>query len=691
VFVQCYYVAVRSTAIVSSLFPSNVRDRLFPVDQAPSGIEPTKHRLRSFLAGDGKAIDPSPGAGHGNDGSSPIADLFHDTTVLFSDISGFTAWSSVREPTQVFTLLENVYGAFDAIALKRGVFKVETIGDSYVAVTGLPEPRKDHAICMVKFARDCRKQMNELVRKLEVTLGPGTGDLTMRFGLHSGPVTAGVLRGQKSRFQLFGDTVNTASRMESTGIKGRIQASQATATLLIDGGMGSWVKPRESLIQAKGKGTMQTYWIEDNKVTSAAFVATSDKSDSHSNEGMARKPCSLRDIGIEKKNQVLIDWNTDVLGKIICQIMARRNNSKSCRVKKLDDTSTVHHHGKGQTVIDEVKEIIELPEFDVSNFRRPQDLDSIVLPPEVASQLRDYVETIATKYHSNPFHNFEHASHVGMSVAKLMIRIVTPDDQAAMNKSTLLTKNQALHDHTYGITSDPLTQFACVFAALVHDVDHPGVPNATLIRESAPVAIEYKGKSIAEQNSADIAWELLMEPKYEELLDAICLSESERIRFRQLVVNTIMATDIMDKDLKNLRNYRWEKAFAKADIQEDVLDNVNRKATIVIEHLIQASDIAHTMQHWHVYLKWNERLFNEMHEAYLAGRADKDPSEGWYQGELGFFDFYVIPLAKKLKDCGVFGVSSAEYLNCARENRAQWEEHGKDVVASMVAKLVSKC
>ena len=644
-------------------------------------IEPTKNRLRSFL-GDGKAIDPL-----SNDGSSPIADLFPETTVLFSDISGFTAWSSVREPRQVFTLLENIYGTFDAIAAKRHVFKVETIGDSYVAVTGLPEPRKDHAICMVKFARDCRKQMSELVRTLEVTLGPGTGDLEMRFGLHSGPVTAGVLRGQKSRFQLFGDTVNTASRMESTGIKSRIQVSQTTATLLIDGGMGPWVKPRDTLIQAKGKGTMQTYWIEDKKVTSAASdYDNSDKSDSKSNEGTART--SFSDISLPEKYQRLVGWNTDLLAKLICQIMARRIVPESSRVK-LADSSTVHH-GEGQTVIDEVKEIIELPEFDVNNFRRPEDLDSIVLPPVVASQLRDYVVTIATKYHNNnPFHNFEHASHVGMSVAKLMSRIVQPDHQAVMNRSTIPTKNQALHDHTYGITSDPLTQFACVFAALVHDVDHPGVSNATLIQENAPVSIVYKHKSVAEQNSVDIAWRLLMEPKYKELREAICLTVPELIRFRQLVVNAVMATDIMDKDLKNLRNDRWEKAFAITDIEGDegACDNVNRKATIVIEHLIQASDVAHTMQHWYVYLKWNERLFMEMYKAYLAGRTDKDPSEGWYQGELGFFDFYIIPLAKKLKNCGVFGVSSDEYLNYATDNRDEWEERGKEVVASMVAKL----
>jgi 3'5'-cyclic nucleotide phosphodiesterase len=132
-----------------------------------------------------------------------------------------------------------------------------------------------------------------------------------------------------------------------------------------------------------------------------------------------------------------------------------------------------------------------------------------------------------------------------------------------------------------------------------------------------------------------------------------------------------MATDIVDKELKALRNARWEKAFSQEETNrlDNELDQINRKATIVIEHLIQASDVAHTMQHWHIYRKWNERFFMECYQAYKTGRADTDPSINWYQGEIGFFDFYIIPLAKKLKECGVFGVSSAEYLNYATKNR----------------------
>ena len=131
-------------------------------------------------------------------------------------------------------------------------------------------------------------------------------------------------------------------------------------------------------------------------------------------------------------------------------------------------------------------------------------------------------------------------------------------------------------------------------------MDHSGIPNTQLIKEDKTLAAVYKNRSVAEQNSLVLSWELLMDPRFAIFRQVLCATDAELQHFRELIVNGVMATDIADKDLKVLRNARWDKAFKQIDENESQRDSVNRKATIVIEHLIQASDIAHTMQHWYV-------------------------------------------------------------------------------------------
>jgi Adenylate and Guanylate cyclase catalytic domain len=156
--------ANQSSAIVDSLFPKNITNRL--LESGISNSLTGKSRLKSFLSDF-----------QDNQGLHPIADLILETTVLFADIAGFTAWSSTRDPTHVFTLLQSLYQGFDIIAKKEKVFKVETIGDSYVAVTGLPDPQKNHAVIMARFANSCLDKMHEILRMLESKLGPDTTDL----------------------------------------------------------------------------------------------------------------------------------------------------------------------------------------------------------------------------------------------------------------------------------------------------------------------------------------------------------------------------------------------------------------------------------------------------------------------------------------------------------------------------------
>lgn len=704
--------ARQTNLIVSSLFPAIVRDRLFKnKDDGNEGqiirgdsrryIATPRNMLRSYLD-DGQKKDISK--------SKPIADLFPDTTVLFADISGFTAWSSLREPSQVFNLLETIYGEFDALAKKRRVFKVETIGDCYVAVAGLPDPQDDHPVIMAKFADMALKKFRMTLKRLEITLGPDTTDLNLRLGLHSGPVTAGVLRGEKSRFQLFGDTVNTASRMESTSNPGEIQCSQVTADLLMESGYSDWLEPREEFVDVKGKGKVQTYWIDlkrsqgSVKEGSQIHLMIDDDLD-HPKLLHHMKSHSLKDAenGLWGdvahretllQNQRLIDWHVEMLSRLLKQIVAARN--KKARYSNKSEISlssrSLRRPNASSTPLSEVKEIIEMPKFDRAKAKSTFDAESVELSPEIMSQLRDYVSTLSCMYRDNPFHNFAHASHVTMASNKLLSRVTAPDD---VYSNTTVTLAMNLHDYTYGLTSDPLTQFAIVFSALIHDVDHLGVSNYQLVKEKTTTASKYSGKSVAEQHSVDLAWEMLMDPSLEELRHCIYANETEYQRFRQLVVNCVIATDIFDKDLKELRNKRWELAFHHDGEEkvgmETMNEDFNRKATIVIEHIIQAADVSHTMQHWHVYQKWNERLFKEMYLAYKAGRGgDKDPTDGWYKGEIWFFDNYVIPLAQKLKECGVFGVSSAECLNYAVQNRQEWEKKGEDIVQKLKRKYTTK-
>lgn len=169
------YNANHASRIVSSLFPQVVRDRLFPVASNHGNLQ-ARCFLRRYLNVD--EMISSQSSGEPEHTGRPIADLFPSTTIMFADISGFTFWASGRDPEQVFLLLERLFGAFDAAARKRGVFKVETIGDSYVAVCGLPDACKHHALVMARFANDCRRAMIRLRQDLSATLG--TGDLSLR-------------------------------------------------------------------------------------------------------------------------------------------------------------------------------------------------------------------------------------------------------------------------------------------------------------------------------------------------------------------------------------------------------------------------------------------------------------------------------------------------------------------------------
>lgn len=682
--------AIRSSGFVTSIFPSSVLERLMAEKDTKDDhiLSNTVHnKIRSFLIGGLKLETENDIEDEDFYKSKPIADLFPETTVLVADLDGFAAWSSTREPTQVFILLETIYKSFDIIAKRRRVLKVEAAGDCYVAISGIPDPREDHALVMAHFAMECQRRVILLTKKLEVRLGPDTTDLEMRFGMHSGPVTAGVLRGERPRFQLFGDTMSVAYQMESTGKRGMIQVSHSTAKLLAGVGKQHWLTPRDD---SDDKGELQTFWLDTSQVEPHFIEVENNQNvdviddDNISGILSAMENPPLRGLVNARvaKMDRLVQWNIDVLLGLLKKIEAMRNHHEE------SDDQLQWTPNQESTILEEMREVISLPSF---NPERPPDLidpEGIDLGEHVEQQLLEYVSSIAAIYRDNPFHNFEHASHVMMSVVKLLSRIVAPNVETILKSESM--ENNSMHINTFGITSDPLTQFACVYSALIHDVDHPGIPNTQLMIENPQLSSFYKYKSVAEQNSVDLSWDMLQDESFNDMRRCIYQTKAEQQRFRQLVVNAVMATDLMDEDLRNLRNDRWKKVFSGATYDESPKSLLDRKATIVIEHLIQASDVAHTMQHWHIYRKWNERLFEEMYSAYMVGRIPADPSLSWYKNELVFFDDYIIPLAWKLKDCGVFGVSSEEYLNYAKKNREEWAVRGPEIMKGMIKEAQEK-
>jgi class 3 adenylate cyclase len=179
-----------------------------------------------------------------------IADAFPLVTVLFADIVDFTSHAERSPPEATVALLNDLFSQFDGLTEARGLEKIKTVGDAYMVAGGLPDPRPDHPVAMAELA----------LGMLELAAGrslPDGGPVRLRIGIASGPVVAGVIGRRRFSYDLWGDTVNTASRMETTGVPGCIQVTQRTRELL---GERYLIRER-GMIQVKGKGEMRTYFL----------------------------------------------------------------------------------------------------------------------------------------------------------------------------------------------------------------------------------------------------------------------------------------------------------------------------------------------------------------------------------------------------------------------------------------------
>ncbi len=180
-----------------------------------------------------------------------IADGFAEATILFADIVNFTKLSARISPQELVAMLNRVFSVFDRLVQEYGLEKIKTIGDAYMVVGGIPEPRMDHAEAIAEMAIGMQTETARLSKEMD-------GSLSLRIGINTGPVVAGVIGKQKFIYDLWGDTVNTASRMESHGVENRIQLTESTYERLKE----NYVCEERGIIDVKGKGKMKAYFLE---------------------------------------------------------------------------------------------------------------------------------------------------------------------------------------------------------------------------------------------------------------------------------------------------------------------------------------------------------------------------------------------------------------------------------------------
>jgi len=192
-------------------------------------------------------------------GTRTIADQFGSASILFADVVDFTPLAERLPPAEVVGVLDHLFSHFDVLAERYELEKIKTIGDSYMVAAGVPTPRSDHARALALMALDMQAAMSSVD---EV----GHLGLELRVGMNSGPVVAGVIGRKRFLYDLWGDTVNTANRMESHGTSGRIQITRATKELLED----EFVCEPRGTIQLKGKGEMEAWYLVGRRVNPAA-------------------------------------------------------------------------------------------------------------------------------------------------------------------------------------------------------------------------------------------------------------------------------------------------------------------------------------------------------------------------------------------------------------------------------------
>lgn len=407
------------------------------------------------------------------------------------------------------------------------------------------------------------------------------------------------------------------------------------------------------------------------------------RDDSEAQSEALSEVIDVPDSMLDQTKQLLIRFNIEVLTKVLRRVQAARS-----KVYLHGPKQQVHHYDTniGNALIEAQHSIVwsgALPTVKEIDANVPD------LPSSVKKQLESFVTAMASMYRENEYHNFAHASHSVMAISKFWNQLNRPSQKTRRRLKGHVT--ETIDEKVVALLSDPVVEFACSLAALLKDVDHPGVENNQLVSEGSDLAVVYGNHCISQQNALDLVWKLFNESSFQDLRIAVCPSVRERIRFRSILVHAVLATDFLDSEHQENRSERWTKAYPKDGPPSSDAKMVELRASATLEILMEASELAHKMQHWQIYRLWSDKRYEESCAAYKAGRDSRNPVDSWYDDQIMFFDRYVVPLTKKIKESGIFGKDSAEHLHYALNNRQQWLEAGIKIMRDRQSREQESC
>ena len=518
-------------------------------------------------------------------------------------------------------MLNELYTELDKLVEKHNVYKVETIGDAYMVVGGAPS-RVPAPLAAERVALFALEAVN-FVRKFRTKDG---SQIFIRAGLASGPTVGGVVGRSMPRYCFFGDTVNFASRMESTSKKMKIQVADITYRLLQDAPSASFVMTKRVEgdmvgVQVKGKGHQTTYWIEragprawdsyvnDDPEDIKRDVETPIISSKSSKENYG---INVADSAVEERNYT----SEEIFDAMTSQDWESLGHASSSLVAATDDSYSLNFRACA---------LLEHHLLCVLQERDPNAQMSL----SVKVQLNQFVQEVSETYGSAKFHNWSHANHVTTSMNKLLAVIQEGGEELV-----------------------PLNSFSLVFAALVHDAGHTGMSNKILKDIDHPLSRKFEESvPIAEKNSIDIALNILFQDNFASLRNAILPGQMDKIEFARTLFQSILITDIATPDRVKLGIERYKASqdshepdaglcplashisdlFDGVGLEESVKDehpdefvvtSSGLKRCVRNEHLMLLSDVGHLCQSWENFIKWNFRLFKELMECYRKKLCD---------------------------------------------------------------------